>query len=644
MRIFITGATGLVGRRLVADRLARGDEILALSRDAGRAMRALGAGDDDRLRVVEGDPVRPGDWQATIDGCDAVVHLAGAGIVDHRWTASYKDEIASSRIDGTRCVVEAIGRADRRPAVLVNASAIGWYGETGDRPVDERAPSSDDFLGRVCVDWEHEAQRAETFGVRVVRMRIGVVLAAEGGALAKMVPQFRRFVGGPLGIRRAWVSWIHRDDLVGLLDLALRDVRATGPINAVAPNPTTNWDLARAIGRALGRPWFLPAPILAVRVVEGEAAWFIARSQRVEPAKALTLGHRFAHPHVGEAVAELLRTGADGGPPPSRVAVAAGGSAPAPGAAAAPPPADDRSEAAAGPTIRLVAVDVDGTLLGPGQTLAPAVVRAWRAARATGCRMVLATARGPGGVIGLLETLGSPGPAICLHGAYVWGGPDRPPLLHVRLDPALAHEVIEVIHHASLRVLVGMETGERWFAERLDRRLALDRAGFRPPAGIGPLDRYVGDGVTRISALGDPAILDDVVDGLSQVLWPTGRICVFRPNPRLVQVTSTGVDKGIALERLAGALGIEPASVMAIGNGRNDLGMIGWAGTGVAVAGAPETVRRRATCVVEGADGLGVARALERFVLGSPAAGRVVSAEPVPSGNSYTAPHEQGLA
>ena len=235
MRLFITGATGLVGRRLVVERLGRGDQVVVLSRSPDRAGRLFAAVANPNVSVVEGNPAAPGPWQQKVDGCDAVVHLAGAGIADQRWSDTYKEALVQSRVDSTHQIVTAIADASAPPHILVNASAIGFYGATGAVPVDETGRAGDDFLADLCVRWETQAVRAEDNGARVVCLRVGVVLDSRGGALAKLAMPFKFFMGGPLGDGRQYMSWIHWRDLLGLIDLALRDDTIRGPLNGTAP-------------------------------------------------------------------------------------------------------------------------------------------------------------------------------------------------------------------------------------------------------------------------------------------------------------------------------------------------------------------------------------------------------------------------
>ncbi len=307
MKLFITGATGLVGRRLVEDRLRRGDQVVALSRDGARARALLGGDGAGGLLVVEGDPTTPGDWQERLGGLDAVIHLAGAGVAARRWTKQYKKTLVRSRTESTRLITSALEAAPERPRTFICASAIGYYGERGDTPTDETAPAGTDFLARLAVEWEAQARAAEALSVRVVRLRIGVVLDPDGGALPKMAMPFRLLAGGPIGSGRQHLSWIHWRDLLGIIDLALRDPRADGAFNATSPQPVTNRVFARTLGRVLRRPSWLVTPRFALRIVLGELATYATMSQRIMPRRAQEHGYGFQYPDLEAALAHCLR-------------------------------------------------------------------------------------------------------------------------------------------------------------------------------------------------------------------------------------------------------------------------------------------------------------------------------------------------
>ncbi|HZY03166.1 MAG TPA: TIGR01777 family oxidoreductase [Anaeromyxobacteraceae bacterium] len=298
MRVLVTGATGLIGRVLCRALVEEGHAVQALTRQ--EAPRGLPPG----VELVRGDPAAPGRWQEVLAGCDACLNLAGEPVAGGRWTEARKRAIRDSRVLATHNVAAVV--ADRGPSVLVNGSAVGYYGPRGDEELDEAAPPGSDFLARTCLEWEGAAAPAAK-RARVVLLRTGIVLAREGGALRQMALPFRLFAGGPIGDGSFWQSWIHLADEVGLAAWTLREERAAGPVNATAPAPARNRDLARALGRALNRPSFLPAPALAVRALLGEMAEVVLTGQRVLPVKALELGYRFRFPDLEGALDDLFR-------------------------------------------------------------------------------------------------------------------------------------------------------------------------------------------------------------------------------------------------------------------------------------------------------------------------------------------------
>jgi uncharacterized protein (TIGR01777 family) len=296
MRVFVTGGTGLVGRRLVAALTVRGDEAIVLSRRLGAARAVLG----EATAVVEGDPMTPGPWAEAVAGSDAVVNLAGENIFARRWNESFRKRLVDSRVQTTRNVVAATRGG--QPRVLVSASAIGYYGSRGDEELDESSPPGDDFMARLCVEWEKAAADAP---VRTARVRIGVVLDRAGGALPRMAMPFKLFAGGPVAGGRQWLSWVHYADLTGLLLFALDSAGASGPLNGTAPGPVTNRDFSRALGRALHRPAFFPTPGFGLRLGLGGVAEVVVGGQRVLPRRPLQLGYAFRYPEIGAALAEL---------------------------------------------------------------------------------------------------------------------------------------------------------------------------------------------------------------------------------------------------------------------------------------------------------------------------------------------------
>lgn len=305
MRILITGATGLVGTHLSKKLHELGHEIIVTSRDRERAMAKLPFARD----VVEWDPVRGPAPAKAFAGIEAIVNLMGESVAV-RWTAGRKKAIRESRVLGTRNLVEGMRVAGFHPRIFVSASAIGYYGEGGDRELTEESPAGGDFLARVCVDWEGEAARATTLGARVVQVRTGFVLAREGGALASMLPVFKTGLGGRLGSGRQWMSWIHVDDLVGLYAEALTNASIVGPLNAVAPGPVTNSEFTKTLARVLRRPAVFPAPEFALKLALGEMADAVLESQRVIPQAARNVGFRFRYETLEAALRALLPSAA----------------------------------------------------------------------------------------------------------------------------------------------------------------------------------------------------------------------------------------------------------------------------------------------------------------------------------------------
>lgn len=305
MRVTVTGATGLIGPTLIAALGDRGAQVTVLSRDPARAEARLAAAAHGQIEVVQWEPMsEPAPAQA-LAGRDAVVHLAGENVAQ-RWTAAAKRAIRESRVRGTRHLLAGLQRAEPRPRTLLSSSGIGYYGAHGEEPLDEDAPAGGDFLAEVCAAWELEAQAATELQVRVVRARTGVVLDRNGGALGKMLAPFRLGLGGPLAGGRQYMSWIHTEDLVGMMVAALEDERWSGPINATAPEPVSNREFSRALGSVLRRPSLLPVPGIALRALYGEMADILVKGARVVPAKALVLGYRFRHPHLEDALRSAI--------------------------------------------------------------------------------------------------------------------------------------------------------------------------------------------------------------------------------------------------------------------------------------------------------------------------------------------------
>ncbi|MFJ2743888.1 TIGR01777 family oxidoreductase [Streptomyces sp. NPDC087440] len=296
MRIAVTGSTGLIGTALVRSLRADGHEVVRLVRRPARS------GDE-----VTWDPRRSHVDTKGLVGCDAVVHLAGAGIGDHRWTDAYKRELRESRLLGTSAIAEAVASLDTPPRVFVSGSALGFYGETGDRKVDEQAPPGDGFLPSLCVDWEEAAAPAEEAGIRTVFARTGLVVARGGGAWGKLFPIFRAGLGGRLGDGSQYWSFIALHDEVAALRHLIDTESLSGPVNLTAPEPVTNKEVTAAMARALHRPALFPVPKAALRIALGELAGDVLGSQRVVPGRLLESGFSFAFPTVDDAIGAALR-------------------------------------------------------------------------------------------------------------------------------------------------------------------------------------------------------------------------------------------------------------------------------------------------------------------------------------------------
>ncbi|MDE2967651.1 MAG: TIGR01777 family oxidoreductase [Chloroflexota bacterium] len=292
MHVVITGASGLIGGALIKELRRRGTSVTAVSRNPRSHMALSG--------------VNWTGWDGLTDavsGAAGVVHLAGEGIVDQRWSQARKDALRDSRLDSTRQVVQAVQEAAEKPAVLVSASAIGYYGNQVERESTEATPAGDDFLAQLCADWEEEAKAS---GVRTVNARFGIVLANEGGALPRLLMPFKLGLGGPIGFGRAWWSWIHLDDAVGAILFALEENYVEGAINLTAPNPVRNSDFSSALGRALGRPALMPVPPIALKLMLGEGASVLLASQRILPTRTLELGYRFKFTEIDAALEDLV--------------------------------------------------------------------------------------------------------------------------------------------------------------------------------------------------------------------------------------------------------------------------------------------------------------------------------------------------
>ena len=302
MKVTLTGATGPLGRRLVGILRRRGDDVTVLTRNPAKARDAF-----EDVAAIGWYPMSGPAPAEALAGRDGVVHLAGETVAQ-RWSDETRARIHDSRETGTRNLVEGLRQLgeDQRPGVLVSSSAVGYYGKHGDEVVDESFGPGDDFLARVCVVWEREAQAAAGLGLRVANVRTGLVLSPDTGALEKMLPFFKLGIGGPVAGGDQWMPWIHVDDLVGLYVAALDRDGWSGPVNGSAPGPVTNKDFSRRLGKALRRPALAPVPGFAVRLLYGDMAQIVIEGQRAVPKRPLELGYAFRHPDLDEALADAV--------------------------------------------------------------------------------------------------------------------------------------------------------------------------------------------------------------------------------------------------------------------------------------------------------------------------------------------------
>lgn len=303
MKIVLAGATGFIGRALVKRLLEDRHQVVVLSRRVD-AFKDIASPD---LKVESWDGKTAGAWAFQLEGADAVVNLAGEGVADARWSAARKDVLRESRLNSTRALVAALCACRQKPSVLVNASAVGYYGDVPEGDVPESAPKGRGFLADLCAEGEAEAMKAAACGARVVTLRIGVVLEKDGGALKKFLPPFRFFVGGPLGSGRQYFPWVHRADVVGAIEHALKNRELSGPANVAAPGILTMKGFCSVLGRSLGRPSWAPVPGFALKLLLGEMAGMLLTGQKALPTRLEQTGYRFRYPDASSALADILR-------------------------------------------------------------------------------------------------------------------------------------------------------------------------------------------------------------------------------------------------------------------------------------------------------------------------------------------------
>jgi len=295
----MTGGTGFVGSQLTSRLIQDGNEVTIVTRSVkGPEKGAAG------ISYLQGDPTEKGPWQEAIKNYDAVINLAGASIFS-KWTEKHKKAIRESRVNTTRNIVERIPSRPEKPFTLFSTSAVGYYGFCGDEELTEASPSGNDFLARVAVEWEGEALKALEKGAQVVITRFGIVMGEKGGALSQMIPLFKKYLGGPIGSGKQWFSWIHIKDLAEAFTFMMKHPEISGPVNVCSPNPVRNKDLAKALGKALHRPSFMPAPGFMIKLVLGEFGSVILEGQKVIPKKLLENGFVFQYADIDKALQSI---------------------------------------------------------------------------------------------------------------------------------------------------------------------------------------------------------------------------------------------------------------------------------------------------------------------------------------------------
>lgn len=303
MKILLAGASGFIGTSLIRKLTDSGHKLVLLTRDLEKSARRT----HQAIDLVYWDGKNVGAWCKHVQDADAIINLSGEGIAEKRWTRDQKKLIVSSRVESTRAIVQAISKSERKPGTLINASAVGFYGNVADSDVSETTPKGSGFLADTCDLWEKEANAAQKFGFRVVLTRIGVVLDKDGGALQKMIPPFQFYAGGPLGSGTQWFPWIHRDDVVGILQFCVENPAISGPVNVTAPAPLQMKTFCAELGKVLGKPSWAPVPSFALRLLLGEMADMLLGGQKALPKKMQQAGYSFKYPILHQALKAILK-------------------------------------------------------------------------------------------------------------------------------------------------------------------------------------------------------------------------------------------------------------------------------------------------------------------------------------------------
>lgn len=302
MNIFITGGTGFIGTHLIKVLLSENHKIKVLTRSEQKAEKIFGS----QVKVVGGDPLKREKWTEELAGCDAVINLCGEVVLERKWTERRKRTILNSRVLPTRIIVETLEKMGNKPKVLISGSAVGYYSNRGAEKITEEAGPGSDFGAILNIEWEAEARKAESLGVRVATIRTGLVLGHDEGGLVKMLTPYKFFIGGPIGSGKQYLSWIHINDEVGIIKMALTDKNIKGAVNATAPNPVTNREFSKTLGKILKRPSLLPTPPFMLKLMFGEGAALLTEGQRVIPQKALNAGYKFQFDNLESALKDVL--------------------------------------------------------------------------------------------------------------------------------------------------------------------------------------------------------------------------------------------------------------------------------------------------------------------------------------------------